>query len=127
MRRRYTEIQSSGGEVVIVSFESTERLAQLARQMQLPFTLLSDPPRDTYAAYGLIRGSWRQIFGARTIWSYLQLLLRGRKYHFLGSDLRQLGGDFVIDSEGIVRFEHRGAQPSDRPSVEQLLGELSKV
>ena len=127
MRRRYPEIQASGGEVVAVSFESQARLAQLARQMQLPFTLLSDPQRETYLAYGLYRGSWRRMFGAKTIWSYIHLVLRGRRYHFLRSDLRQLGGDFVIDSEGIVRFEHRGAQPNDRPSVEQLLGELSKV
>ena len=84
-----------------MSFESKALLGQLARQMQLPFTLLSNPERGTYLAYGLRRGSWRRVFGARTIWSYIQLLLRGRKYHLRRSDLRQLGGDFVIDAEGI--------------------------
>ena len=113
--------------MLIVSFESQELLAQLALQMQLPFTLLSDPQRDSYVAYGLQRGSWRQAFGVKTIWSYVRLLLRGRQYHFRRSDLRQMGGDFVIDAAGIVRFEYRGSQPNDRPSVERLLGELGKV
>ena len=65
MRRRYGAIQSSGSEVVIVSFESKDRLAQLARQMRLPFPVLSDPEQDVYRAYGLVSGSWWQVFAPK--------------------------------------------------------------
>ena len=105
MRRHYGAIQSSGGEVVIVSFESKDRLAQLFRQMRLPFPLLSDPERDVYRVYGLVSWSLWQVFAPKTTWTYLKLLLRGRRYHFRRSDLRQFGGDFVIDREGVVRYE----------------------
>ena len=111
----------------MVSFEPKARLAQLARQMRLPFLLLSDPERDVYRAYGLVRGSWLQVFGLRTFWSYLNLLRRGRRYHFQRSDLRQLGGDFVIDSQGKVLYEYRSQQPEDRPDVKDLLKVLGQV
>lgn len=126
MRRHYGAIQSSGGEVVIISFESRARLVQLARQLRLPFPLLSDPERDVYQAYGLVKGSWIQVFGPKTAWAYLKLLLRGRRYHFQRSDLRQLGGDFVIDPAGVVRYEYRSTQPEDRPNMEDLLRVLNE-
>lgn len=127
MRRHYPAIQKANAEVVAVSFEPKVRLAQLSRQMQLPFRLLSDLERDVYRAYGLARGSWYQTFSPGTIWSYLKLLVRGRRYHFRRSDLRQMGGDFVIDAAGIVRWEHREKTSHDRPSVEEILEVLGDV
>ena len=118
MRRHYAEIQSRGGIVVAVSFEARTRLFQLSRQMQLPFVVLSDPERDVYRAYGLSRGALSQAFGWGTIWAYAKLLVRGRWYHFRQSDLRQRGGDFVLDAAGVVRYEHRGVAPHHRPPVE---------
>lgn len=110
-----------------MSFEDQHRLTMLSDQMRLPFAVLSDPERETYRAYRLSPGSWRQAFGWKTIWAYIRLLTRGRRYHFMSSDLRQLGGDFVIDSQGIVRFAHPSSQPSDRPSVEKLLQVLKGI
>ena len=127
MRRHYPEIEACGGTVIGVSFESRDRLFQLSRQMQLPFQLLSDPERDTYRAYGVHRGNLWRMFGPGTIWAYIKALSRGNSYHFARSDLQQLGGDFVIDAAGIVRYEHHGATPHDRPTVDQLLAVLNTI
>ena len=110
-----------------VSFEPRARLLQLSRQMQLPFMLLSDPERDAYRAYGLRRGRLRHIFGPSALWTYLRLLSQGRRYHARRSDLFQLGGDFVLDSRGVVRFEYSSVTPSDRPPVEKLLEVLEEI
>jgi peroxiredoxin len=32
-----------------------------------------------------------------------------------------MGGDFIIDSMGIVRLAYRSKEPADRPSVDKLL------
>jgi len=48
-----------------------------------------------------------------------ETLLRGRRYHFRKNDLRKLGGDFVIDREGVVRYEYRSARSEDRPGLEE--------
>ena len=126
MRRNYEEIQARRATVVAVSFEPRDRLFQLARQLRLPFPLLSDPERDVYRAYGLEQGRLSQLLSPGTVLAYLKLLAKGRIYHFRWSDLRQLGGDFVIDGKGIIQFEHRSAAPHDRPSVELLLVQLDR-
>ncbi len=127
MRRHHPEIQARNGVVLAVSFEPRDRLFQMSRQMQLPFPLLSDPERDVYRAYRLGKGSLGQVFSPGTIWTYIKLAARGRRYHFQRSDLRQGGGDFVIDGRGVVRFEHRGPAPHDRPTVDQLLDVLGAI
>ena len=127
MRRRYTEIQTLGGVVVGVSFESRDRLFQMSRQMQLPFPVLSDPEKDAYRAFGLSSGKLRRIFGPGTIRAYAKLLAAGQMYHFRRSDFLQLGGDFVIDAAGFVRYEYRRGAPHDRPLVDQIIALLGEI
>ena len=107
-----------------ISFEPRQSLFQLTRQLQLPFTILSDPERDVYFAYQLYQGTWVKIFSPKTVWTYLKHFARGRRYHHLASDWKQLGGDFVLGEDGIVLFEHRGEAPHDRPTVARLIEEL---
>ncbi len=125
MRQQYPNIQGVGGEVIAVSFEPSERVTQLADLMQLPFPVLSDPERTTYDAYGLGSGSWRRIFSAGTVWAYLKHFAAGRKYDqkygHKSSDWKQLGGDFIVDANGSVTFEHRSTTPDDRPQASHLV------
>ena len=127
LRRQYAEIQTRKASVVVVSFEPRDRLFQLARQLQLPFPLLSDPERDVYRAYGLRRGRLLQLLSPGTVLAYIGFLAKGRRYHLRRSDLLQLGGDFVIDGRGITQYEHRGDAPHERPSVEQILAVLDRI
>ena len=127
MRRQYAQIQTREATVLAVSFEPRDRLFQLARQLQLPFPLLSDPERDVYTAYGLRRGRVLQLLHPRTVLAYIKLLAGGRLYHFRRSDLRQLGGNFIIDQKGIAQYEYRNGAPHDRPSPEHLLSILDRV
>lgn len=121
MRQHYPEIQARNAVVIAVSFEPRDRLFQLARQVRTTFHLLSDPERDIYRAYRLTRSHLLQLLSPGTVLAYVKLLARGRMYHFRRSDLRQMGGDFVIDAEGVVRYQHRSAAPHDRPSVQELM------
>ena len=124
MRQKYGHIQAMGATVLAVSFEPRDRLFQLSRILQLPFPLLSDPEMDVYRAYGLKRGDLRHIFSPRTILTYVKLLAQSRMYQFRRSDLRQLGGDLVIDPEGVVRYQYLSTTPNDRPSVADLISNI---
>ena len=127
MRRHYREIEARQGAVLAVSFESRQRVSQLSRQMQLPFPILSDPQRDVYRAYGLAGGTVLSLLAPGTIWAYVKLLARGNWYHFGKSDLRQMGGDFVVDAGGLVAYEFRSASPHQRPAVEELMAVLDGI
>ena len=110
-----------GATVLAVSFEPRDRLFQLSRLLQLPFPLLSDQEIDVYRAYGLQRGDLRHIFSLKTILTYPKLLAKVRMYQFRRSDMCQLGGDFVIDPEGIIRYQYRSTAANDRPAVAELI------
>ena len=127
MRQLYSEFQADGGEIVAITFEPVELAAQLASELELPFPLLSNPGREAYVAYGLERGGWLRVFSPPTLWTYARLLLRGHRYQRRRGDWRQLGGDFVIDAAGVVRYEYRSASPADRPAPRDLLEILKGI
>ena len=107
--------------VAVVTFETVASARRYLTDMDLPWPLLLDETRDLYRAYGMERGKWWQIYSPGTLWAYLQLVLGGRKLEASEGDTSQLGGDVLIDPDGIVRLHHVSANPADRPSVEELL------
>ncbi len=54
---------------------------------------------------------------------YLGLLLRGwlPRKPCKNEDLLQLGGDFVLDAARRLVYAHPSAEPTDRPTIEELL------
>ena len=92
-----------------------------AAETQLEWPLLLDRDRHLYAAYGMGQGSWWALLNPVAIAGYVRLLITGTKLGKPGEDVRQMGGDILIDPDGIVRLHHVSSNPHDRPSVRQLL------
>jgi hypothetical protein len=55
------------------------------------------------------------------------LLTSGRKWRGIQGDSAQLGADFVVDTEGIVRLAYRSHDPTDRPPAADLLARLEQL
>ncbi len=121
MRRHYDQFRQAGADILAVSFAEGDQLRRYIDEMRLPFPAVSDPERKAYDAYRLRKGSPWAIFGPKTIWAYALLLARGRLPKGVQGDPYQLGGDFVIDGQGLVRFAYRSLDPTDRPSIDTLL------
>ena len=127
LQQRYDEIKALKGEVVAISFEPMGRLRKEVEDLRLPFPVLSDPSLASYRSYGLARGSLFAVYNPKAVWEFLRLLLKGRGVGGPHGDLRQLGGDFVIDGEGILRFVHPSTQSQERPRMDQLLQVLRSL
>jgi len=54
-------------------------------------------------------------------------LLSGQEWKGIQGDSTQLGGDFIIDHNGIVLFTYRSRDPTDRPPVEELMEHLQEI
>ena len=91
------------------------------RESNLSWPLLIDESLQLYRSYGMERDRWQDIFGLESITSYAKLMMRGRKPHMPVGDPYQLGGDVLIDPQGVVRLHHVGRGPADRPPVESIL------
>ena len=127
MTRHTAELRARHATCVVVSFGSVEQVAAYSREVALPIPVGADPQRLAYAAYGLGRASARNLWHPRVWLRYAALIARGRRPHRAapGDDLAQLGGDFVIDASGRLRFAHVSQRPDDRPSIKAILRALS--
>ncbi len=91
------------------------------------FTVLLDRERSIYNAYGLERSFWRSR-NLKTRWLYFKAWLSGQKAHDShGDDTSQLGGDFIVDKNGILRLVYPSYDPTDRPSIEGLFEILDQL
>jgi hypothetical protein len=121
LRQRQTTLDALGIIGLVVTFETGPAVRAYVEETGLPWPLLMDASRALYHAYGMHRGRWQDIWGPATWWAYARLALRGRWARHRSGDVAQLGGDVLIDPEGIVRVCHVGSGPADRPPVETLL------
>ena len=107
--------------VLVITFDNDFMATAYINETEMPWPLLLDSDQSLYHAYGMTRGGWWAIYRLPSIWKYLKLMARGRKPGKPGKDWRQLGGDVLIDPQGIVRFQHVSTGPHDRPPIESLL------
>jgi peroxiredoxin len=117
---RLREVETS---VIVVSFERMDRVSWLQDRRKLPFTFVLDPRRKAYEAFGLGRASLLRTYGyPEVVAFYARALFRGRVPNLHGrQDRRQLGGDFVIDRDGVIVFAHPERGPEDRADVLDLI------
>ena len=121
LQQHQSELDRSGVEVCIVTFDSPEIAVAYVEQNQLQWPLLIDADRTLYRSFGMGSANWWTLLKPSTIWKYLVLWLTGTKPQKVGGDVHQLGGDVLIDPEGVVRLIHVSQEPHDRPSIDVLL------
>ena len=85
-----------------------------------PFPFLHDPQRIAYRAYGLETSIWRS-WSPANLWYYLKAGWQGRQTFGQRGDPDQLGGDFIIDQHGRIQLAHPSREPTDRPSLAEIL------
>jgi len=97
-----------------------DEVANLRRELELPFRMLADPLQESYRRYGLPRGRLSSVAGPRVWWRGLKSVLRFGAGRIIGDPL-QLPGSFVIDCLGVIRQAHHAANSADWLSTEEIL------
>lgn len=110
----------------LLSFGLEWQAKRWLEETQAPFPLLLDSDRTAYRAYDLERSAAKS-WSPKMLLHYFRLILKGGKLRPIQGDPSQLGGDFIVDNEGIVRFSRPSEDPADRPSVEALLRALKSI
>ncbi len=121
------QLAEAGCSVLVVCQAKPETLARHLARRAWPVPFVADPDRAAYRAFGLERTGWLTFLRPGVVWGYLRGMLRGYllKMPYAGEDVLQLGGDFVLDRAGKVVFAYPSANPTDRPSVRQILDAIT--
>ena len=122
-------LAAAGCSVLVVAQAKPEVLALYLSRQRWHIPIVSDPERGAYRAFGLERTGWLTFFRPRVQWKYLRGMLRGYgvKRPYAGEDVRQLGGDFVLDRAGRIAFAYPSADPTDRPVVADIIRAVSSA
>ena len=125
MQQRKDEIDLLQLRVAAVTFETPQRAMLYVEETGFPWPMLIDSSRSLYHDFGMGRGSFGAIWGPQNWGTYFKLMARGRLPRPPRDDVNQLGGDVLVDPNGIVRLHHVGRGPADRPSIDSLLAVVS--
>jgi hypothetical protein len=123
LRDSWPEFERRSAAVAAVAPGSPLRTRQLCGSHRIPFRCLADPDGEAYRVYGLGRGTIAQIMGPEVMLKTMRSLFRGN-FGAPGGDVFQLGGTFVIGTDGLIRFAHAGRDPSDLAAMETIFAHL---
>lgn len=123
LHHRRKEIEALNAKIFLIGFEPEERARDWMKVGRITLPFLIDLDRSVYRAYELERSILRS-WHPRNLWFYIRRILRGKPIPRIRANPNQMGGDFVIDKNGYILLAYYGKDPTDRPSVDMLLGVL---
>ncbi|MBJ7330737.1 MAG: AhpC/TSA family protein [Solirubrobacteraceae bacterium] len=117
-------IRDAGGDIVAIGMGTPAHAADFRRTSGIDFGLLVAPDTTLHQAAGLAGGNWLSVLGPRAWPSIVRVTRKGHKAKRTGADMSQLGGTFVIDTDGAVVWEHRARHSGDNSSPEDIVNAL---
>jgi len=105
LQQSVKEIETAGGRVIGISYDSVETLMKFTRKSDITYPLLSDPGSKTIKAYEILN---KEAVGSR---------IDGVPYP----------GTFVIDSKGIIRSKLFLEGYRDRHGIEALIKAIKEA
>jgi peroxiredoxin len=121
-------IETLGTEVALVAYHDPELvMTQMMRSLNLPFVLLVDRTKRTYADWGLGNVTAAAFLHPSLYMALAKLILRREPSLGDVPDRTHVGGDFVVDRDGRLAFVHRLRSLHDRAKVDDLLAVVERI
>lgn len=118
LRHSYPKFRELNAEVLAIAAVGLGPLEKFARELGLPFPVLSDSTAQIYRAFGLGKGL---AIHPRTPIQFARLVWREKRFYRPVGNIMQIGGDFIVDDAGLIRYAHSSEDPTDRPEAAELL------
>jgi peroxiredoxin len=118
------KIENAGLSLAVINQGTPEISALFAEKFALGLTMLCDPERKVYEAYGLEKGNLFQTFLNPKIWSAIS---KARKKGYQvetppeGQDAMQMSGTFIISKSGQILLPYYYDHIADHPPLDLLL------
>ena len=113
--------------MVLVGMGPPKESEEFLKKFELPFTMICDPERKLYDAYGLKRMGALGFLSPSLVLKSLSAVAGGNLVGLPEGDVKQLAGVFIIDTSGHIRYRHLSADPADFPPAEDVLTALESI
>jgi len=127
LRRDFSRFTEAGAILTAIGQGSREETATFVEELDIPFPVLADPQRRAYDTYGAIRGSSSSFLSPTTVRSAVSAVLHGMRPGRVVGDARQLGGTFIIDPEGIIRYAKPSQRAGDHPTTDEVIARVREL
>jgi peroxiredoxin len=125
------ELTRRGLHVAAVMHAAPAEAKAFAAERAPGLLTLADPERKAYHAYGLGRGAMRQTVLSPSVWRSNRRLWLTKHYATElpppGQDAFQMGGVFIIGSDGRIRLPYYYDNIADHPTADLLLNGVMGV
>jgi peroxiredoxin len=121
-----TELEALNARVTILSFSSPALAQKWIAETRSSFHFLIDSEMKVYQAYGL-ESSLIRAWSPKIWFAYAKLMAQGRRWRGIQGNSRQMGGDFIVDQQGVIRLAHRSHDPTDRPKIDEIIQVLDNI
>ncbi len=122
LRQDYARFTDAKLKVVGVSPNKPDAAKAFRAAHDLPYPMLADPQRVAYQRYGLGKLSVLHEINPLTWLRNRGKLKQGVVARASDADMTQLGGVFIIDPRGTLRYTHVAEDAADNPPTEEILG-----
>lgn len=114
-------LRDAGLNVVLVSSGTTAQAETFRQNYKVPFTIICDPDCGLFKKYDLKRMSFLDYLSPRMHGKTIHVLAQGYGHKSGEGSEPQLGGVFIIDTSGKVRYDHIANDPADHPSPQDII------
>lgn len=125
MREARPEINRLGADVLAVGTGSHHQARHLMAT-EYPFPCLVDPDKNLYRTLGVERIRLDQWLRPSTWRRYAQSRGQAKQGRITGDPL-QAPGVAIIDTDGVLRYLHRGVTLADYPTLDDVLTALREI
>ncbi len=115
------EIRAAGLKIVAVGIGEPEHAADFCGKLAPGATCLVNKTTAVHFTYGLKRGGLGQLLNPKLYAASARATRAGFKQGKATGDIAMLGGIFVVDQQGLIRYAYASGYAGDYPEIADIL------
>ena len=118
--KHYETLAKHHINVALVIMGGAKEAQEFHDRLKLTYPVYGDPDQSVYQAFHVPRGNVWQVAGPQLWWEGLKALTRSGIGRPRG-DLMQLGGSFLIDTNGQMVWSFRPGSSAEFPNMDEVI------
>ena len=112
-----------------VTFSPFKDALKIQNELGLPFPIVSNPSKSLYLSLGMGKIHWIDFFSLKLASEGWKKISKGwwPSFGYDKRDIRQLGGDVIIDRQEKILFQFISKSPEQRPDIVDLINVFKRL